>query len=161
MTEVANFLLCPCGSAGDVYPFVGLAKSLQARGHRVTILTSGYFRELIEEQGILFFDTLPKEQFELLLRDPDLWHPRRGPTAVFRAITQPLFEAGYRTILDHYRSGVTVVAGSVLALSAAGWRMKRCECRWRRSIFSPRCFGANLTHRNIPACGSTHGYPAG
>ncbi len=45
-------LLIPVGSAGDVHPHVGLALSLRARGHDVTVATSPYFRPLIERVGL-------------------------------------------------------------------------------------------------------------
>jgi rhamnosyltransferase subunit B len=40
-----EIIVSPMGSAGDVHPLLGLALALKRRGHRVTFVTSGYFRE--------------------------------------------------------------------------------------------------------------------
>ncbi len=47
-----NILIFPFGSAGDVFPLIGLAQALQARGHRSTIAIHGHFREAVLNAGI-------------------------------------------------------------------------------------------------------------
>ncbi len=49
-----HIVLLPFGSAGDVFPFIRLGKLLKARGHRVTMITSGIFAEAAEAAGIGF-----------------------------------------------------------------------------------------------------------
>ncbi|NDC63698.1 MAG: hypothetical protein EBZ59_06885, partial [Planctomycetia bacterium] len=51
-----HLILCAVGSSGDGHPFVGLGRALVRRGHRVTLVTAGYFRGLVEEAGLEFVD---------------------------------------------------------------------------------------------------------
>ena len=74
----------PTGSAGDVYPYVGLGLALKQRGHHVTLATSGYFEDVCRRVELPFVDAFPREQYLELTRDTQLWHPLRGPSRVFR-----------------------------------------------------------------------------
>ena len=48
------------GSLGDVYPYMAIARELQARGHRVAIATNEIYRHLIESEAIEFCGTRPE-----------------------------------------------------------------------------------------------------
>jgi rhamnosyltransferase subunit B len=69
---MTHYLICAVGSSGDVHPFVGLGRKLQQRGHRVTLITAGYFRKLAEASGFGFVDTMPECDFHQLVNDLDL-----------------------------------------------------------------------------------------
>ena len=62
-TSGVHAMLFPMGSSGDVHPLIGLGLSLKQRGHRITICTSGYFKELIERVGLDYLELGTKEQF--------------------------------------------------------------------------------------------------
>lgn len=47
-------ILIAIGSAGDVFPFIGLARTLKLRGHRVSLCTIPVFRDAVEQHGIAF-----------------------------------------------------------------------------------------------------------
>lgn len=47
-----NFLLCSLDSPGMLYPLIGLARSLQARGHKVAFATNLDCGELLSEVGL-------------------------------------------------------------------------------------------------------------
>jgi rhamnosyltransferase subunit B len=70
-----HYLLFPVGSHGDVHPFAGIARELQRRGERVTVFTSGHFKDLFEPAGIDFVDILPDEEFRDLIDNEQLWAP--------------------------------------------------------------------------------------
>lgn len=38
--------MTPFGSAGDVYPLIGIGSVLLRRGHRVTVITNAYFEDV-------------------------------------------------------------------------------------------------------------------
>ncbi len=118
MPEPAHFLLIPVGSAGDVFPFLGLGAALKKRGHRVTLLTSGYFEEAAANAGLEFCDTLPREAFLRLTRQPKLWHPLHGARAVLKALKTDLLEKAYREIAHRFEPGKTVAVASCLAFQA-------------------------------------------
>ena len=113
-----KFLFFPMGSAGDVYPFIGLALAMQQRGHEVMMLTSGYFAETCTKMGLPFVDTLPAADFEALINDPDLWHPRRSIRAIFHRCVSPHVRPQYHQIAELANEGPVVVVASTLGFGA-------------------------------------------
>ena len=116
--ESLNFLLLPMGSAGDVYPFVGLGVELQRRGHQVTLATSGYFEDVCRRADLPFIDALPADEFLDLTRDPELWHPLRGFRRVFRHGGIPALRRQYQLVADHLRDGPATIVTSCLGWGA-------------------------------------------
>ncbi|MFM8571668.1 MAG: glycosyltransferase [Pirellula sp.] len=113
-----HYLLCAVGSSGDVHPFVGLGRHLQKRGHRVTLVTAGYFRKLAEASGFGFYDTMPECDFHELVNDPDLWHPTKGTKRVMQLAVRKNLQSVYRAIEKNYVPGSTRVVASTLAFGA-------------------------------------------
>src|SRR5262245_38043395 len=56
-----QFLCSTFGSAGDVFPMLGLALALRERGHDIVFATNGHFESLVRAHG-LAFDPLGTEQ---------------------------------------------------------------------------------------------------
>ena len=83
-------LVCPIGSAGDVHPFVGIGVTLAKRGHDVTVVTSGYFRDLVIRSGLQFEEIGTADEFLKLAGDPNIWHPIRGMSYIFKHNLQQL-----------------------------------------------------------------------
>src|SRR5438309_82953 len=83
-----HVLLVPVGSHGDVHPFLGLGLALRARGHRVTFLVNEYFGPLVRRLGFELVAIGAASLFEDVLRDPELWHPRRAFTVVARGVIE-------------------------------------------------------------------------
>ncbi len=115
---MANVLLIPIGSAGDVHPFVALGLALRRRGHQVTVITSAYFEQLIARAGLDFVGLGTREQFEEVLLHPDGWHPRRGFQVVFRWGVLPWIRPLYDLVAQRHVPGQTVVVASLLAFGA-------------------------------------------
>jgi UDP:flavonoid glycosyltransferase YjiC (YdhE family) len=115
---MANILLIPIGSSGDVHPFVALGLALRDRGHRVTVITGAYFEGLLRRAGLDFVGLGTVEEFESVLLHPDGWHPRRGFEVVFRWGVLPWIRHIYDLIAARYVPGETVVAASLLAFGA-------------------------------------------
>jgi rhamnosyltransferase subunit B len=111
-------LIFPMGSSGDVHPFIGVGKALQARGHEVFIITSGYFEDLVKRAGLGFRPVGTAEDFQRVQDDPDIWHPKRA----FGALVRLGLNNSYGPILDHARElhkpGDTVMVASTLAIGA-------------------------------------------
>ncbi|MDA0658477.1 MAG: glycosyltransferase [Planctomycetota bacterium] len=110
-----RFLLAPVGSAGDVYPFLGLGVALQQRGHQVTLMTSGYFRDAADRADLPFVDCLPAQEFLASIAHPDLWHPLRGFRHVFRRCIAPHLQRHYELTLQHSDAN-TVLVSSCLGM---------------------------------------------
>ena len=116
--ELTHIILCALGSSGDVHPFVGLGRAFRQRGYRVTVVTAGYFRSLVERAGLEFVDPLPQLDFQTMIRNPRIWHPLHGTTTILDLAVRPLLEPVYRAIIAHQTPGHTLVCGSSLAFGA-------------------------------------------
>lgn len=110
---MSHFILAPVGSAGDVLPFVWLGRHLQQRGHRVTLIASCLTEKIVRDAGLGFVPIGTHEEFEALLANPDLWHPKKGLSLVFREMskwTLPYFEA-IKGLVDDCRGSLLVAQG--------------------------------------------------
>ena len=112
-----NILLVTLGSAGDVLPIAGLAIALQERGHRVTVITSGFFKDTIENLGIEFIEIGSRETLEAIMKNPDVWNPRKGLEVLLRQGFLPAVRQVYEIIAGH-ASEDTIVVSSVLMYGA-------------------------------------------
>ncbi|MFO0808108.1 MAG: glycosyltransferase [Gemmataceae bacterium] len=113
-----HLLLMPLGSSGDVHPFLGLGRALAARGHDVTLLTNGHFRPAAERAGLTFVEIGTEEQYQELIRNPDLWHPMRALRAVFVPEMLEFNRTAFAQIRERTVPGKTVVVAGSLALGA-------------------------------------------
>lgn len=111
-----HFLLTPVGSAGDVFPFVGVGHELRSRGHDVSLLAGEPFRGTVEEAGLEFRSTWTTDEFRRLTEQPGLWHPRRGLALVLGAVAERL-RSTYAAVTELCRPGQTVLVGHTLALA--------------------------------------------
>ncbi|WP_428940427.1 glycosyltransferase [Fontivita pretiosa] len=114
----ACILLITLGSHGDVLPFVGLGAVLRRRGWRAILATNEHFKNLAKTQGLEFAPLGTDSQYQSIIRDPDIWHPRKGFAAIFSRAVGPLIEMTYRLIEQQYQPGRMVVVASSLALGA-------------------------------------------
>jgi len=112
-----HILIVCAGSAGDVHPFIAIARALQQRGHAVELMTAAYFRARVERAGIAFISAAGPDTFEQILRDAELWHPRRAAAMRWRYVAASL-PGTYAQIRRHVRPGETVLVASTLAFAA-------------------------------------------
>lgn len=117
-----RILIFPMGSAGDVHPFIGVGKALQARGHEVFIITSGFFEDLVKRAGLGFRPVGTAADFEAVQADPDIWHPKKA----FAALVRLGLNHSYGPIVEHARElhkpGETVLVAGTLAIGARNAR---------------------------------------
>jgi rhamnosyltransferase subunit B len=71
-------LVLAVGTAGDVYPFLRIARELIARGHRVTLLGIQVHAAAAASAGVPFHALGTEAQYRAALEHPDVWHPRKG-----------------------------------------------------------------------------------
>ena len=81
-----KILIVAAGSHGDVLPFVGLGRELQARGHEVHLFASGAFATLAGEAGLPFFEVMSAAEYRRLLADRDATEPRKGMVLLAQAV---------------------------------------------------------------------------
>lgn len=80
---MAEILLLPFGSAGDVFPFIWLGRQLMARGHRVRMITACLFEDNARKAGLEFISLGERDEFETMIRDPLIWRLGHGTKVVF------------------------------------------------------------------------------
>jgi UDP:flavonoid glycosyltransferase YjiC (YdhE family) len=71
-----------------------------------------------------FVDSLSREEYDEINRDPDLWHPTRGLRIVLRAIAERM-RTGYDLLDPLYDPGRTVIVGHTLAFATRMFQEKR------------------------------------
>lgn len=113
-----RILIFPVGSHGDVHPFVGMGRALQARGHEVFLCTSGYYETMAARAGLPFRGIGTAQDFERVTKDPDLWHPRKAFGAVVRHGIEPGYARAVEIARELHVPGRTVIVGSTLGLAA-------------------------------------------
>jgi UDP:flavonoid glycosyltransferase YjiC (YdhE family) len=110
-----RILIYAMGSAGDVHPFVGVGRALQARGHEVFLITSAYFENLVIRAGLGFRAMGTVEDFERVQGDPHLWHPRKALASVIKNAVNPAYEMILDAARELHLPGQTLILASSLA----------------------------------------------
>ncbi len=109
-------ILIAIGSAGDVFPFIGLARTLKLRGHRVSLCTIPVFRDAVEQHGIAFVPLSDELTYRRAMGDPRLWDPKTSFGVLWQTIAgmiEPVYE-----YVSAQRHDDIVVVGSLWALGA-------------------------------------------
>ena len=139
-----NVLLVSVGSMGDTLPFVALGKAMAARGHQVTVMANGHFREFIVRQGLMFAETLSAEQYGEFLQHQTV----SSHTGALKRMGQDLLSvipSVYRYVTEWYVPGQSVVAsqgygfGARIAHETHGVPLATIHLQpmWFRSIYDP------------------------
>lgn len=119
-----HFLLSTFGSAGDVFPVLGLALELKKRGHDATIATNPHFESLIARYGVAFEATGTEAEYDACIRHPDLWHPTKAFGHIARTL-QPVLRRQYAICAEHFsRRADTVCVANVYGFGALNAREK-------------------------------------
>ena len=100
-----------------MHPVIGIGRALRARGHAVTVVTNGIFSAQIRASGLEFIELGSRAEAEAVMRDPGLWHPRRGFRVIFEKAVLPNIRRLYEVIAAN-RDPSTVVAATTLCLGA-------------------------------------------
>ena len=117
MSRQRKFILVPAGSSGDIYPFVWLGKGLASLGHEVVVVVHRPFDRTMEAAGLRTLGYGTDEDFEQIMRHPDLWHPRRGFELI--ALLAPrLYPEIVSRVKEEIAPGRTLLVGAGIAFGA-------------------------------------------
>jgi len=111
-----HILIIAIGSAGDVHPFLGLARTFAEQGHRVSFCTSPAFEGVVARSGLRFLPLGTAEEYTAAMNNPALWDPRTSFKVLWGIMSgyiQPLVD-----ILQKEIDSETVVVGSLWAFGA-------------------------------------------
>jgi UDP:flavonoid glycosyltransferase YjiC (YdhE family) len=112
-----KFVIVPMGSAGDVHPLTWVARVLHARGHEVVLAVGAAAEEMARRSGVPYVTMGDAVEQEAIIRNPDLWHPRRAFPLV--AATLPKYARQMVPVLDGLVDpGRTVMLAGSLAYGA-------------------------------------------
>lgn len=114
---VSDILLCTIGSAGDVYPFLGIGQGLQKRGYRVTLITSQFFETQARDAGLEFIGLGSAEDYQSITQNPDLWDPEKGFKVLAERVVLPIMEPIYE-IITGFDPSETVLAAQAQVFGA-------------------------------------------
>lgn len=110
-------LLAPMGSAGDVHPFIGLGRALQARGHEVICVINEYYRASVLAAGLGYHEFGKAAEFERVTTNPDLWHPKRAFETLIREAISQTYEPAIDAVRELHQPGNTVIVAGTLAFA--------------------------------------------
>jgi rhamnosyltransferase subunit B len=77
------------GSAGDLHPFLAIARELQRRGHEVHVLTQQPYEAEVRGEGLAFIPVVTTEAHVRTMQHPLLWHPLHGFGVLWRHLAVP------------------------------------------------------------------------
>ncbi|KIW11297.1 hypothetical protein PV08_10597 [Exophiala spinifera] len=117
-----NVLVQLIGSRGDIQPFIALGIHLKRYyGHRVRIATHGVFQNLVERNGLLFFDIGgdPEQLMSFMVRNPGLLPSykalRAGEIKQHRQTMYKMWKLIWRSCFENGPDGTPFVADLIIA----------------------------------------------
>ena len=133
-----HIVFATIGSLGDLHPMMALATELQARGHKATIATSGFYRHKVESSGIGFHPIRPDlspDDKALLQRAMEL---KSGPEFLIRDVILPHLRDMYDDLAAIAQHADMLIAGEVVF--AAPLVAEKLRLQWASAILSPCSF---------------------
>ena len=120
-----HVIVVTIGSRGDIFPFIGLGRALQASGCSVHFVTAGNYRAAVTEAGLRFVELCDAATYEavrdLFEHTParrDEMTPAQWDAA--RAFFSMAPEGAYRLVEANHVPGETILAASAMYLNGAG-----------------------------------------
>jgi rhamnosyltransferase subunit B len=87
-----KFAVVTLGSAGDLHPFLAIARELVRRGHDVRLLSQAPYESQSLAEGVPFIPVVDTAAHERTLKHPLLWHPVNGFGVLWRHLAVPAIE---------------------------------------------------------------------
>ncbi len=136
----AHIVLTTFGSLGDLHPYLAVGKALIQRGCKVTLATSGRYREMVVEAGVGFAAVSPDiDDFE---RNPEriayLMDERRGPERLTREMVMPQLRAAYSELLPLGEDAAVIVTHPLTY--AARLVAEQLGKPWVSTVLAPMVF---------------------
>lgn len=87
-----RYAIATLGSAGDLHPFLAVARALHEQGEDVRLLSAEPHRDEVAAQGVPFMPILDAAAHQRTLQHPGLWHPIRGFGVLWRHMAVPAID---------------------------------------------------------------------
>ena len=138
-----KIVITALGSVGDVFPFIAIGQVLQQRGHTVALLANPHFANAVAQAGLSLVPLGTEDEYLAALRQPEIWHPRRGFAVIWRQL-MALTPRILATLEAQIVPGQTVLVGSTLSL-ATRLAQERHRLPAAMVHLSPNCFLSALS----------------
>lgn len=111
MPETApHYFVITIGTTGDLHPFLRIARALQTLGRKVTFITHSYYENVVHNAGLPFVGIGTDEEFLRILRNPDIWDPQKGFSALLAD-----YSNGLKQLIDAIQSASVPAQQVVIA----------------------------------------------
>lgn len=141
---MAKIVLSSVGSAGDIFPLVGVAAALRARGHSPLMATHAEYRAVVEAAGVAFLPLPPsQEEIEAALGIDTSELVRKTTKATglefaVRRIAMPFLKAAYDTMAQACADADLVVTHT--SAFAARLAAEKLRLPWLSAVLAPFAF---------------------
>jgi rhamnosyltransferase subunit B len=133
-----RIIITSWGSYGDVFPYVGIARVLAQRGHRLVLAMPEFYRTVIEREGLEFSpvgpDVDPNDQATVAR----IMDPRRGTEAILRDLLMPALRDSYEQLKQALRGADLLVSHPVTF--AAPVLADKMSLPWVSTVLAPISF---------------------
>lgn len=113
-----KFAIVTLGSAGDLHPFLAIARALVERGHEVHLLTQAPYESEVRAEGVEFEPIATQAEHDRTLGHPLLWHPLDGFGVLWRHLAVPAIGPTIEALARLSVNGPLTVLASPLAVGA-------------------------------------------
>ena len=121
-----KYLVVTLGSAGDLHPFLAVARALAVEGHEVEVMSNEPYGDAVRREGLAFSALCSARDHRRTAEHPDLWHPMRGFGVLWRHLAVPAIEPVRARVSALLREdGSLRVLASPLAVGARIVRTQR------------------------------------
>lgn len=111
---MARLVFTTIGSAGDLFPFLPIARLLRTRGHDVVFAANPWFGTVIESEGFPFHPMGPRLGPEEYATRPEIFDSARGGFPALQALMEHFILPHLSTVTEDLR---TTVRGADLLLT--------------------------------------------
>ncbi len=98
----SHYIVMSVGTAGDIHPFMRIAKALQANGRKVSFITNAYHARLLQGSGLAFAGLGTDEDYLRVVQDPQVWDRKKGFATLLARYGEMLeqMDAAIRSVVD-------------------------------------------------------------
>lgn len=143
---MARIVLATWGSYGDLFPAVGLALALKARGHAPVVATCEFYRSIVEPLGLGFHPVPPDVNPNDTALIARLMDPKRGSEVLLGELLAPAIRDSYAAIEAAARGADLLVSHP--ATMAAPLVGEKFGLRWVSTVLAPLSF---FSRHDFPA----------
>jgi UDP:flavonoid glycosyltransferase YjiC (YdhE family) len=132
---VARVVLACWGSYGDLFPTLGLAAALKARGHAPLVAASRLYADLVAKTGADFAPVGPEVDPGDLALMARVMNPRTGSEVIVRELLVPAIRDSYADLTEAARGADLLVSHPVTF--AAPLVAQKQGLRWLSTVLAP------------------------